>query len=178
MNSFFPPHFRQRAGSVRPADWKLSGFSLVEVTLAMGIIAFALVAVLGLVPPGLSTFRKAVTTSIGTQIVQQVVSDIRQTDFDSLSTQPAWRYFDDQGQEYASVQTTGTGRVIYHVNVQITKPVTLPGGNTSNLARVNIEIVNNPGNKSLTRDAQGNVQEDTGKGIFVSRYAVFIAKNQ
>lgn len=36
-----------------------SGFSLVEVTIALGIVAFALVAVIGLLPTGLSSIKIA-----------------------------------------------------------------------------------------------------------------------
>jgi uncharacterized protein (TIGR02598 family) len=158
---------------------KRAAFSLVEVTMALGIMAFALVSIIGLVPSGLSTFRKTINVSVGSQIVQQVVTDIRQSDFDKLSAQPEWRYFDDQGQEYSTAESElGRDPVIYHVNVVLDPQVALPGGNSSNLARAIIEIVNNPGNQQLERDANGSVLENRNKGLYVSRYSVFVTKNQ
>ena len=47
-----------------------SGFSLVEVSLAIGIIAFAFVALFSLMPTGLTTFRSAIDTSNETWIMQ------------------------------------------------------------------------------------------------------------
>ncbi len=101
----------------------LSAFSLVEVVLAIGIVAFAFVALLALLPMGLSNFRKAMNASIGSEIGQRVFNDLQQTDYDTLLKQanvaPAaeasypseaspskfgsgslpHRYFDDDGNE-------------------------------------------------------------------------------
>jgi len=54
-----------------------AGFSLVEVTLALGIAAFCLIAVLGLVPVGVQTNRNATSQTTATNILSSVVSDIR-----------------------------------------------------------------------------------------------------
>jgi type II secretory pathway pseudopilin PulG len=61
-----------------------SAFSLVEVVLAVGVIAFAFVAILGLIPAGLTQFRKAIDTSVGAQIAQRCIQDAEQTDFNTL----------------------------------------------------------------------------------------------
>ena len=55
----------------------IAGFSLVEVTLALGIAAFCLIAVLGLVPVGVQTNRNATSQTTATNILSSVVSDIR-----------------------------------------------------------------------------------------------------
>ncbi len=60
------------------------GFSLIEVTLAIGVVAFAFVALLGLIPLGLSTFRKAMDASIGAEIGQRVLNDLQQSDFNTV----------------------------------------------------------------------------------------------
>ena len=52
-------------------------FSLVEVTLALGIAAFCLIAVFGLVPVGVQTNRNATSQTTATNILSGVVSDIR-----------------------------------------------------------------------------------------------------
>lgn len=51
----------------------LRAFSLIEVTLALGIISFALVAVMALLPTGLNTQRQAVDQSFGVQGLNDVV---------------------------------------------------------------------------------------------------------
>jgi hypothetical protein len=56
---------------------RLHAFSLVEVTLALGIAAFCLIAVFGLVPVGVQTNRNATSQTTATNILSSVVSDIR-----------------------------------------------------------------------------------------------------
>src|SRR2546430_586204 len=63
-----------------------AAFSLVEVVTSIGIAAFAFISVLGLIPTGLNTFRQAVDTSVGSQIMQRVINEAQQTDFDRLVT--------------------------------------------------------------------------------------------
>lgn len=52
-------------------------FSLVEVALALGIAAFCLIAVFGLMPVGVQTNRNATSQTAATNILSSVVSDIR-----------------------------------------------------------------------------------------------------
>ena len=52
-------------------------FSLVEVTLALGIAAFCLIAIFGLLPVGMQTNRNATSQTAATNILSSVVSDIR-----------------------------------------------------------------------------------------------------
>lgn len=116
-----PPSCRDRSPSA-------SGFTLVEVALAIAVIAFAFVALLSLLPAGLTTFRRALDISICTQIAQRIVADAQGADFnlvvdrDNLpaSTQgaefsfrapsvqePGIRFFDEQGNEVVPKGATG-----------------------------------------------------------------------
>lgn len=52
-------------------------FSLVELTLALGIAAFCLIAVFGLMPVGVQTNRNATSQTVATNILASAVSDIR-----------------------------------------------------------------------------------------------------
>ncbi len=52
-------------------------FSLVEVTLALGIAAFCLIAVLGLVPAGLKTQQASIGETQANSIISQVVGKLR-----------------------------------------------------------------------------------------------------
>lgn len=139
-----------------PSKSKPAGFSLVEVALAIGIVAFAFVALMSLLPAGLTTFRRALDTSICTQIAQRIVSEAQQADFDVLTdkanlpastpekdfsfrmrrpgTTETWvRYFDEQGNEIVPAKPPKLSaeenlKVIYAVNVRIVPRVALPTG--------------------------------------------------
>ncbi len=93
-------------------------FSLVEVILALGIAAFCLIAVLGLVPVGVQTNRNATSQTAATNILSSVVSDIRASPPGQL---PSAKYhinraklsrttvcFDGQGQFVTSPTQGGT----------------------------------------------------------------------
>jgi uncharacterized protein (TIGR02598 family) len=54
-------------------------FSLVEVTLALGIAAFCLIAVFGLMPVGLQTNRNAKSQTRATNLMAAVMADLRAT---------------------------------------------------------------------------------------------------
>lgn len=56
-----------------------SAFSLVELTLAIGIAGFALIAVFGLMPVGVQTNRNAASQTAATSILSNVIADIRAT---------------------------------------------------------------------------------------------------
>jgi uncharacterized protein (TIGR02598 family) len=55
------------------------GFSLVEVVIAIGVVAFALLAVLGLLPVALGTNRDATLETEAANIAALLESDIRST---------------------------------------------------------------------------------------------------
>ncbi len=84
----------------------MSGFSLVEVTLAFGIAAFCLIALFGLLPVGVQTNRNATSQTAATNIMASVVADLRATPtFNTTSTEfaltfgaNATLYFDGTGQ--------------------------------------------------------------------------------
>ena len=85
----------------------IAAFSLVEVTLALGIAAFCLIAVFGLVPIAVLTNRNATSQTAATNITAAVVADLRATptttntssqfaiSFGTSGTQT--RYFDGSG---------------------------------------------------------------------------------
>jgi uncharacterized protein (TIGR02598 family) len=56
-----------------------SAFSLVELTVALGIAAFCLIAVFGIMPVGVQTNRNATSETAATNIMAAVVSDLRAT---------------------------------------------------------------------------------------------------
>lgn len=131
------PHSPQRSFSTARSHLPSAGFSLIETALALGIVAFAFVALLGLLPAGMTVFRKSVDTTVSAQIVQHIVSDAEQSDFDALldrATEKSadfyvlkTRYFDDQGSEVVPAgQTAPTAadllRILYQVRVRGSQP--------------------------------------------------------
>src|SRR5438094_2193327 len=57
----------------------VGAFSLVELTLALGIAAVCLLAVFGLMPIGVQTNRNATSQTAATNIMAAVVADLRGT---------------------------------------------------------------------------------------------------
>ena len=57
----------------------VAAFSLVEVTLALGIAAFCLIAVIGMIPVGVQTSRGATSQTAATNIMAAVIADLRAT---------------------------------------------------------------------------------------------------
>lgn len=156
-----------------------AGFSLIEIMLAIGIIAFAFIAIFGLIPGGLRIFRQAMDASVGSQIAQRVVSDAQQTDFDQLVTdengnaitgvnstgRKAVRYFDEQGTEIDATDAALVAKAIYHVNTRVTPATRLPKSGTStgdntNLATVTIQVAYNPGNQPLVLEGGAAGEQD------------------
>jgi uncharacterized protein (TIGR02598 family) len=60
-------------------DSRAAAFSLLEVVLALGVAAFCLIAVLGLLPVGVQTNRNASSQTAVSNIIATVVSDLRTT---------------------------------------------------------------------------------------------------
>lgn len=56
-----------------------AAFSLIEVTLALGIAAFCLIAVFGLIPVAALTSRNATSQTAATNITAGVIADLRAT---------------------------------------------------------------------------------------------------
>jgi uncharacterized protein (TIGR02598 family) len=132
----------------------------VEVSLAIGIVAFGIMAVFGLLPAGMGMFRQSIDTTVGSQILQQIISEAQETEFDQLIKDKAdnpisagatgikaIRYFDDQGREL-----TSANGAIFRVNTRI-QPATdspaSPSFTNLNLATVTIQVAKRPGDREL-----------------------------
>jgi uncharacterized protein (TIGR02598 family) len=124
-------------------------FSLVEVVLSIGIVAFAFVPLMGLLPLGLDFSRQAVDTTITAQIAQQLKNEALQTDFTLLSTldkdeAAAPGYFDDQGNK-----STDPQGAIYKTTYAVSGSTDLPEGiATGRLKTVTICILNTKANRT------------------------------
>ncbi|MEZ0297399.1 MAG: Verru_Chthon cassette protein B [Candidatus Methylacidiphilales bacterium] len=97
-----------------------SGFSLVEVTLAIGLVAFAIVVIFSLMSVGLATLQEANRQIVETEIFNTVGSELSSTPFDQLSTYCSARfpvYFDNEG-----VETTSVPNRVFTARYEIAAP--------------------------------------------------------
>lgn len=118
-----------------------AGFSLVELTLALGVAAFCLIGVFGLVPVGVQTNRNATSQTAATNILSSVVSDLRASPAGQGSSKiykisrtknsKTRLCFDDKGgwTKLAGINTVCPADSRYRVIVQIANnpAVTSPG---------------------------------------------------
>ncbi len=157
---------------------------MAEVLMAMGVISFAFVGVLGLIPAGFGVFREAMDQSVGAQIAQRVIADVQQADFRAViddGTETAFlmapRYFDEQGEE-----RPGAAGAVYQVNTRVWRATPVPGAETAEaqgnpeLATITVQVACNPSGRPLAAaDAQsaqrllwtGNYEGDAGQGARV-----------
>ena len=135
----------------------VAGFSLVEVTLALGIISFAMVTLIGLLPVSYSAFKSSARSVTSTQLAQRIFADMQQTDFASLA--PTNSYHDVQGDEVGQSDS----KKVFDVKVEILSGMNLPassavasGNLLSNvhLKQIVVKVAENPGGRS---DAFSNV---------------------
>lgn len=151
-----------------------AGFSLVEVTIAIGIIAFAYVTLLGLLQSGLVSFREAMDRTISAQIAQAILNDKRQTPFADLinpAKNPAELRFNDEGQPVRDSSQT-----VFVATVKIESPVSVPGPgpsrfNNRSLAKVIVEVSRRPGGTPPT-GATGA----TGAGSQTRQFITYIPR--
>ena len=107
---------------MRTLQRKRAGFSLVEVTLALGVAGFCLLAVFALLPMGVQTNQAAFSQTAATTILSDVSADVRvaaQANSGSVTspmygivipasgstnTTPKTLYFDSQGGFSTAIQ--------------------------------------------------------------------------
>jgi len=131
-------------------DRQATAFSLVEVTMALGIVSFGLLSVMGLMPVGLSTLRNAMDQTVEGQIVQKVSGRFLLTPFSKLQTDYAAGtnfYFDQEGEEVAQSNAT------YEVKAKKPTGAVYPGASeesTNSLCMIPVEV------KRLGSSSAGN----------------------
>lgn len=88
-------------------------FSLVELTLALGVASFCLIAVFGLLPVGIRTSQDAISETASASILSAVIADLRATpgttttspQFGLTFGSPTTLYFDGNGRS-ATITTS------------------------------------------------------------------------
>ena len=124
-------------------------FSLVEVTIALGIIAISMLTMLGLVPVGLSGMRSAMTETVRAQIVQNVTSQALLVGFSNLAkvvTNDKYYYFEDQGRQQNTLPQKEAPNTSSRYRVSVTQssaPTPYPGsGNAPSTLATSVTTLN------------------------------------
>jgi len=119
---------------------RCSGFSLVEVTLAIGIVAFAVLSCVGLNGVSLSSMREAKRTEISGRIFRTVLNEGLICDYTNLSSLQGTSYFDFEGTILSGAAAMSAAP--YQVDVEV-KPVSFRDGGTAatNLASSSLLVV-------------------------------------
>lgn len=101
------------------------GFSLVEVTMAMGLVAFCLVAMLGVLPVGLAQERRSLDQLTASQVLAAVGNDF-QIGGNGTGETAQYRipvgvgsdgsFFVDQSFQYTSQAADAEHQVWYRIN--------------------------------------------------------------
>ncbi len=131
--------------------WK-AGFSLVEVVLAVGIMALGVVTILGLLPHGLEMSRRTANEQAQTRIVEQITGELQSSNWATLggivgsTASGIVLQFDDQGlRTFDSMLTSYVARVKLEQDDEVTRGMQLSGKNNQtafnlNLRRVRIDV--------------------------------------
>jgi len=149
---------------------KANGFSLVEVTLAIGIISFGLISILSLLPVGLQSFQSSMERTVSAQVVQAIMAEAKQKDFTNLSGAVTYQYFTQEGIK-TLIRTDG----IYTAEVTLTNQVGVPGSGSAqfinrSLALVRVRIAHNP--------AGAKSDPLLFSGINIPTFATYVARRQ
>lgn len=167
------------------------GFSLIEVIVAMGIVATVMVGLIGIMPAGVESLHDASTTSIQSRIVQELISDAQQSDWSSKPAptgtvpQPKLtdllgpsntRRYDSQG---TLITNLGAGKTASYATLMVAdesnnkKPIILNySAGYSHLKKVTIYVEFTPGGRQpLFADGLN----DAKRARFIRTYSVLLA---
>ena len=93
-------------------------FTLIETALALGIVAFALVPLIGLLPLGLQISHSASDLTLSAQITQRLAGTIQQADYSSYrGLVDVYYYFDAEGQPLKSTTGEVPASAIYAASI-------------------------------------------------------------
>ncbi|MDQ3620965.1 MAG: Verru_Chthon cassette protein B [Verrucomicrobiota bacterium] len=82
-----------------------AAFTLVEIVLALGIVAFAVVALVGLMTASLDSSRGSEADTLIASMARQITAELQTRPFDSLTTEgPEIYYFDNEAHQLPDKQ--------------------------------------------------------------------------
>jgi uncharacterized protein (TIGR02598 family) len=126
----------------------LHGFSLIEVTIALGVFAFAMIPIIGLVSSGMKSLRGSMDEGVRGEIVRKVVAEAGRVPYANLSAfDGSLFYFDDEGVQ----QATSNAQTIFVASNSIADPPSLVTTNTdiAQLLKVTVRHFADTNNKTV-----------------------------
>jgi len=95
------------------------GFSLIEVTMAIGIFTFCLITIMGLIPVALKTSRASFDKNIETRMVQAVQANLIQKPYSTILINGSF-IFDSEGSEITLPSSTEIRFRVFYANQNTT----------------------------------------------------------
>ena len=155
---------------MKPCKARQCGFSLVEVTLALGVAAFSLLVILAMLPVSLKTNQASANQTVSNGIISQIAADLRaaarlppgqvskQFSLDPSKgikgrwdPTPDYVYFDHDGRPTGTNQSTAPSDALYRATITYRQPPT----DTTSLADVKISW---PAGQSDRNKVAGSVE--------------------
>jgi len=153
-----------------------SAFSLVELIIALGVAAFCLIAVFGLIPVGVQTNRNATSQTAATSILANVVSDLRRAPVPRPTPSPVRSsvygitipavgganttaqtlYFDDSGRFSTSIAPPFPTPFLSRYQVSVTFPT--PAPNNPGATYADLKVIWPAGIDPSTTRPSGSVE--------------------
>jgi len=127
------------------------GFSLIEVVMALGIFAFAIVGIIALMPIALKTHMDAKIQTVQTQIGQRLAAEALLTDYSQLmQLDQKIRYFNGEGVEVSNPPANGERPIVF-TSKTVIAAVTLPSSYSPGSSKnVIFYAIHDPGVKGVT----------------------------
>lgn len=142
-----------KRGHVQQRQYHGAGFSLVEVAIAMGIISFALVALLGLLSVGVRAGKDSHDDTMAAEISRVAFSEWKSgTNNFSMGDSTMTNYY-----TYDAKRLSGAGSSAYFecLILNTTHSINLPGlTNGANVRRIRLELSWPVGAAASNRDRQ------------------------
>jgi uncharacterized protein (TIGR02598 family) len=178
---------------MRKTSRQQAGFSLLEVIVAMGIVATVMLALVGVMPKGVESIHQASIASIEARIAQEIISDAQSADWykarnaTSTTTKKTllWelegeRYYDKYGRLQVTRNPTVGDPTIYVARVKIKTykggnkdgVVRLQGQDYTNLRTLQVIIEYTPAGRTATfdlKDPKRHVREYTGLVAYMGK---------
>ena len=117
-------------------------FSLIEVTIALGIVSFAVLSMLGLNATSITAIRDSRMESVGQRITKDLVSELSSSDFSARPTAMLTKYFDVSG-----FRVTDAASAIYVATVNPVASPTIGGASVpaESAAVFSVKVYRSPG---------------------------------
>jgi uncharacterized protein (TIGR02598 family) len=121
------------------------GFSLMEVTIAVAIIAFTCIPLIGMLPAGMKTMRDGQREAVGAEIVRLLTNELSMSNWGDTNDLETWedhlRYFDSEG-----IPLESDDLAVFTAKIEVGDETTLPGAPYPNpfLKRVTIKVTHKP----------------------------------